>query len=106
LIIGQCRIEARRRPGWTAIPVHIVGLNEIAKGEFYENVVRKNFTYSEMVANKRAIKPAQREEEAKARMLNGLSLIYLITILNALMELMKQKKKHGGCIIIITMKFH
>jgi len=72
LIAGQRRIEACKQLGWTEIPIHLVNINEIVKGEFHENVVRKNFTYSEMVAIKRAIEPAEREE-AKARMLKGQS---------------------------------
>jgi ParB-like chromosome segregation protein Spo0J len=70
LIAGQRRLEACKQLGWTEIPIHLVNINEIVKGEFHENVVRKNFTYSEMVAIKRYIEPAEREE-AKARMLKG-----------------------------------
>lgn len=65
LVAGLRRLEACRSLGWTAVPVHTVNLSEIAKGEFYENVARKGFTASEIVAIKRALEPAVRKEAKK-----------------------------------------
>jgi hypothetical protein len=65
LISGQRRIEAFKLLGKTEIPVHFVNLNDIVRGEFSENVVRKDFTYSEMIAIKREIEPLEREEALK-----------------------------------------
>jgi ParB family chromosome partitioning protein len=50
LIAGARRIEACKLLGWDEIAVTIVNLNDIIKGEFHENVVRKDFTMSERVA--------------------------------------------------------
>ena len=57
LIAGRRRLEALKSLGWEEAPVNVVDLKEILKGEFAENVVRKDFTPSEMVAIKRAIEP-------------------------------------------------
>jgi ParB-like chromosome segregation protein Spo0J len=65
LIAGQRRIEACKKLGWTEVPVHLVNIKEIVKGEFHENVVRKDFSYSEMIAIKREIEPLEREESLK-----------------------------------------
>jgi ParB family chromosome partitioning protein len=70
LIAGHRRLEACRSLGWTEIPCHVVNLGEIVKGEYSENVERKEFTPSELVAIKRALEPELREE-AKERMLAG-----------------------------------
>jgi len=61
LIAGFRRIKAVQSLGWTRIPVHIVDLKDLAKGEVQENVVRKDFTPSEMVAIKRALEPQVKE---------------------------------------------
>lgn len=69
LIAGARRIKAVQTLGWTRIPVHIVDLKDLGKGEFHENVARKGFTPSEMVAVKRALEPeikADAEERMKA----------------------------------------
>ena len=55
------RLEACRSLGWTEIPAHVVDLTEIVRGEFAENVVRKDFLPSEMVALAEALKPAEAE---------------------------------------------
>ena len=70
LIAGRRRLEAVKSLGWEEAPVNVVDLKEILKGEFAENILRKDFTPSEMVAIKRAIEPSIREA-AKARMLTG-----------------------------------
>jgi N6-adenosine-specific RNA methylase IME4/ParB-like chromosome segregation protein Spo0J len=70
LIAGERRLEACRHLGWTSIPVSVVVLDNIVRGEFAENTVRKDFTLSEAVAIKRALEPIERAA-AKARMLAG-----------------------------------
>jgi N6-adenosine-specific RNA methylase IME4 len=47
LIAGGRRLEACKRLKMTDVPVTVLNLEEIAKGEFHENMVRKNFTLSE-----------------------------------------------------------
>jgi hypothetical protein len=63
-------LRAAERLGWGTIPVTVVDLDEIARGEFAENAVRKDFTLSEAVAIKRALEPIERAK-AKERMLAG-----------------------------------
>jgi ParB-like nuclease domain len=47
LIYGSRRIEAYKRLGRTEIPVIIIPLEDIIKGELIENTARKDFTFSE-----------------------------------------------------------
>jgi N6-adenosine-specific RNA methylase IME4 len=61
LIAGERRLRAAQLLGWSAIPVHVVDLDAVTRGEFAENVHRKNFTLSEAVAIKRALAPRERE---------------------------------------------
>lgn len=70
LIAGQRRLEACKSLGWSEIPVSIVNLEDIVKGEHAENAFRKDFTVTEMVAIKRAIEPIEREQ-AEERQLAG-----------------------------------
>lgn len=70
LIAGERRLRAAQLLGWKEIPVSIVDLTEIARGEYAENTLRKNFTLSEAVAIKRALEPLERAA-AKERMLAG-----------------------------------
>jgi DNA methylase/ParB/Sulfiredoxin domain len=62
LVAGQRRLEACKILGWHKIPVYYVNLNDIIKGEYHENVVRKGFTTSELVELKKAIEPLERKE--------------------------------------------
>lgn len=66
LIAGQRRLEACRMMGWADIPATVVDLADIVRGEYAENVVRKDFAPSEMVAIAQALRPAE-ETAAKAR---------------------------------------
>lgn len=50
LIAGQRRLAACRRLGWKTVPIHIVDLAEVTRGEYAENTQRKDFTPSEAVA--------------------------------------------------------
>jgi ParB/RepB/Spo0J family partition protein len=70
LIAGERRLLAARELGWSEIPAHVVDLDAIARGEYAENVHRKDFTLSEMVAIKRALEPLERAA-AQERMLSG-----------------------------------
>jgi ParB-like chromosome segregation protein Spo0J len=70
LIAGERRLRAAKLLDWETIPVTVVDLDEIARGEFAENAVRKDFTLSEAVAIKRALEPIEREA-AQKRMLAG-----------------------------------
>ena len=66
LIAGARRLAACKKLGWTQIPVNVVDIDDIARGEMIENTARKDFTPSELVAITDAV--AKRERElAKAR---------------------------------------
>ena len=62
LIAGQRRLEACLTLGWTEVPVTVVDLYQVARGEAHENLVRKDLLPSEIVALKRAIEPLERRE--------------------------------------------
>lgn len=69
LIAGHRRLEAAKQLGWTEIPVNVINLADIVKGEVAENLIRKDFTASEIAAIKKALEPlekAQAEERKKA----------------------------------------
>lgn len=69
LIAGHRRLEAAEQLGWTEIPVNVINLADIVKGEVAENLIRKDFTASEIAAIKKALEPlekAQAEERKKA----------------------------------------
>lgn len=66
LIAGRRRLLACDQLGWTEVPVHIVDLQDIARGELHENTVRKDFLPSEAVAIKKALEPVE-HEAAKER---------------------------------------
>ena len=70
LIAGERRLEAFKLLGRATIPVHVVPLDDIVRGEFAENAVRKDFTPSEMVSIARAVAPAE-ASAAKERMAAG-----------------------------------
>jgi N6-adenosine-specific RNA methylase IME4 len=60
LIAGERRLRAVELLGWTEIPVNVVDLDAVVRGEFAENTVRKDFTLSEAVAIKRALEPLEK----------------------------------------------
>jgi len=62
LIAGKRRIEAAKTLGWTEIPATMIDLKEIVKGEFAENVARKDFASSEAWAIAQAIEPELKEQ--------------------------------------------
>jgi len=68
LIAGGRRLEAVKRLGWQDVRVTVVNIADMARGEFAENMDRKDFTLSEAVAIKRALEPL---EKAAARERQG-----------------------------------
>jgi ParB family chromosome partitioning protein len=55
LIVGARRLAALRNLDWDLVPITIVDLKDIVKGEYAENELRKDFTPSEKVAIAKAI---------------------------------------------------
>ena len=70
LIAGERRLRAAKQLAWEAIPVTVVDLDAVVRGEFAENSLRKDFSPSEAVAIKRALEPLEKEA-AKERMREG-----------------------------------
>jgi N6-adenosine-specific RNA methylase IME4/ParB-like chromosome segregation protein Spo0J len=60
LIAGERRLRAAKVLGWAEIPVTVVDLDAVVRGEFAENTFRKDFTLSEAVAIKRALEPLEK----------------------------------------------
>jgi ParB family chromosome partitioning protein len=52
LIAGERRLQAAQALGWADVPVTIIDLDAVVRGEFAENSLRKDFTLSEAVAIK------------------------------------------------------
>ena len=69
LIAGERRLRACQQLGWSDIPVTVVDLEAVVKGECAENFARKDFTPSEIVAIRRTLEPLieQMKIEAKER---------------------------------------
>jgi ParB-like chromosome segregation protein Spo0J len=70
LVAGERRIAACRSLGWTEVPVRIIDLDQIVRGEFAENAHRKEFLPSEIAAIMREIEPLERLA-ARERMIAG-----------------------------------
>jgi ParB family chromosome partitioning protein len=70
LIAGKRRLEACKLLGWNKIPTTVIDLDEIVRGEFAENAIRKDFLPSEIDAIRRAVEPAEKAA-AKRRMTLG-----------------------------------
>ena len=70
LIAGERRIAACKLLGWTDIPVTVIDIDSVERGEFAENTYRKDFTLSEAVAIKRDVE-AQEKAAAKKRQREG-----------------------------------
>jgi N6-adenosine-specific RNA methylase IME4 len=73
LIAGERRLQACRHLGWTEVPVTMVDIAEIVRGELAENAERKDFLPSEIEAIRRALEPAQRAaaKERQSRKVSG-----------------------------------
>jgi len=70
LIAGERRLKACAALGWADIPVTVVDLDDIKRGELSENVHRKAFLPSEIEAIRRALMPVE-AAVAKERMAEG-----------------------------------
>ena len=70
LIAGERRLAAARRLGWCEIPVNVVDLDAVVRGEYAENTFRKDFTPSELVAIAAEVEQVERER-AKERQRHG-----------------------------------
>jgi hypothetical protein len=74
LIAGERRRAACSLAGKSEVPVHVVDLDEVARGEFHENVHRKNFLPSEIYSILREVEPIERalaEQRKKAGLKRG-----------------------------------
>ena len=65
LIAGERRLRAALRLGWTHISISVVDIDAIVRGEFAENAHRKDFTLSETVAIKRALRENRRGKQCR-----------------------------------------
>ena len=70
LIAGQRRLRAAERLGWSDVPVTVVDVDEIVRGEVAENTHRKDLTPSELVAVAQEVERREREE-ARQRKAHG-----------------------------------
>jgi len=73
LVAGARRIAAFQQLGRTSIPVTIVDIDNILRGEFDENDKRKNWTPSEKAKIKRALEPDVKAEAKKRQREGGRS---------------------------------
>ncbi len=67
LIAGERRLHAAKRLGWKTIPVTVVDLDAVVRGEFAENAHRKDFTVSEAVVQARPGTARAQSREGTAR---------------------------------------
>lgn len=65
LIAGQRRLLACKELGWNEIPATIVDLEDVFRGQLDENVVRKDFLPTEMVAIGEEIEKRERQAAKK-----------------------------------------
>ena len=70
LIAGRRRLEAVRSLKWHRVPVHVVALDDILRGQLDENTVRKDFLPSEVAAICAALRPRE-EQDAQERQMRG-----------------------------------
>lgn len=71
LIAGYRRLEAGKLLGWGTVPVTVVNLTSIVRGELSENANRKDFLPSEIDAIRRSLEPIEKAA-AKQRQRAGL----------------------------------
>src|SRR3990167_5965392 len=67
LISGQRRIEACKLLGWKEIPINLIKISELQKGEIHENRMRKNFTARESIQITRYLLPELQKEHPRGR---------------------------------------
>jgi ParB-like chromosome segregation protein Spo0J len=73
LIAGERRLSAFKQLERTEIPVTVVDLDNIVRGELAENAIRKDFLPSEIEAIRRALEPIEKVA-ATSRKLSGRSV--------------------------------
>ena len=71
LIAGERRLAACKSLGWKEIPIHIVDLDQIVRGEYAENGHRKDFAPSEIDSIRRAVEPIERATAKRHQALGG-----------------------------------
>jgi 16S rRNA G966 N2-methylase RsmD len=71
LVAGERRLAACKLLGWKKIPVRVVNLDDIVRGEHDENVFRKDFTPSEAVAIGEALEPLERQAAKERQAQHG-----------------------------------
>jgi len=71
LIAGERRIRAFELLQRDSIPVTVVDLHKIVRGEYAENMYRKGFTLTEAVAIKRAVEPLVKADAKQRQVLGG-----------------------------------
>ena len=71
LIAGERRIRAYQLLKRDSIPVYVVDLEKIVRGEYAENTERENFKLTEAVAIKRAVEPLIKAEAKRRQAMGG-----------------------------------
>src|SRR3546814_18723310 len=71
LSAGERRLCACKELGWTEIPVTVAPLDDIVKGEFAENAIRKDFTPSEIDAIRRRCESVVKEQDQQRKAAAG-----------------------------------
>lgn len=71
LIAGESRLAACKKLGWTSVPVTVVDLKEVIRGEVAENVERQGFLPSEIDAIRRVLLPLERAAAKERQRLHG-----------------------------------
>jgi ParB-like nuclease domain len=69
LIAGERRLRACESLGWTTVPVRVVDMENVTRGELAENVGRQPFLPSEIEAIRRTLEPVEKaaaEQRMKA----------------------------------------
>jgi ParB/RepB/Spo0J family partition protein len=73
LIAGERRLAAYKRLGLPEIPARVVDLEQVLSGELAENICRKGFNPSELVAIGRALEELEREKSRERQVALGKS---------------------------------
>lgn len=74
LIAGERRLRACEMAGLTEVPIRVVPLDEIVRGEFAENAHRKDFLPSEIDAIRRELEPIEKAAANERMTLGKVSL--------------------------------
>jgi ParB family chromosome partitioning protein len=71
LIVGRRRLAACQLLDWREIPLRIIDVDQVARAEFAENFLRKDFTMSELVAIRRTLEPVERAAARERQAIAG-----------------------------------